>query len=78
MLRAAFALARVVLLVRCIFSAEARQELRDYIEEARWWELMLDSIAALFGFVLVGFLAVGLYNAFFVFYNIATTGRAEP
>ena len=78
MLRAAFALARVVLLVRCIFSAEAREEFRNYIQEAAWWMLALDGVAALIGFALVGMMLVGLHRTALDFYNIATTGRVRP
>ena len=78
MLRVGTALVHAVLLIRCIFSVEARQELRNYVEEARWWELVMSSFAALVGLVIMGFLLVGLYNTFLIFYHLATTGRAVP
>ena len=78
MLRVRTALVHAFLLIRCIFSSEARQELGNYVQEAHWWELVASCFAALIGLALLGVLLVGLYNAFFIFYHLVTTGRAVP
>ena len=78
MFRVGSGLVRALWLLRCSYSAEARREFQVYRENTSKFEQILDLVGALFGFVMLGVLAVGVYECVIVFYHLATTGQATP
>ena len=78
MLRAGILIAHAFLLLRCLFSAEARQELRVYIQNTPYWVLTLNLLGALLGLALMGFILVMCWYSALIFYHLFTTGQAVP
>ena len=78
MLRVGFGLVRALALLRCSYSAEARQEFRIYRENTSKFEQILDLVGALFGFAILGMLVFGIYESTLVFYDMATAKQDAP
>lgn len=66
------------MLLRCIYSAEARQEFSIYRQNTSKLEQIFGLIGAVFGFALLGLIAFGMCESIVVFYHLATTGEAAP
>ena len=77
-MRGVFPLVRAVLLLRCLFSAEARREFRVYRENTRPARMLAEAFSTSVGMILLVTLGVAFYNTILVFYHLATTGDAVP
>ena len=71
-------LARALLLLRCLFSADARQEFHIYRENTHPVRMVVHALSALIGLCVLSYLCLGLYYAVLIFYHLATTGQAVP
>ena len=64
---------RAVMLLRCLFSDEARQEFRTYQENASRGTKVYDSVCAVIGFCVLGGLCFVLCKGTFVLYQQVTS-----